>query len=167
MLGPLAAALKFAAVASGAAAGRTRSATSGHLPSLVLARSPSGKAKVCKTFIGGSIPPRASRFAASLDRDVVQITSNCCQMLWVSFTSRWKRFWSARPAQSLRRLRRRSHCGRGSTAASRENAANNSSLSRDIPRVRSKNAANCGRLVRESLSLNVGRAKELPVRENA
>src|ERR1700674_1199520 len=24
------------------------------------ARSPSGKAKVCKTFIGGSIPPRAS-----------------------------------------------------------------------------------------------------------
>jgi hypothetical protein len=25
------------------------------------ARSPSGKAKVCKTFIGGSIPPRASR----------------------------------------------------------------------------------------------------------
>ena len=25
-----------------------------------LARSPSGKAKVCKTFIGGSIPPRAS-----------------------------------------------------------------------------------------------------------
>jgi hypothetical protein len=26
------------------------------------ARSPSGKAKVCKTFIGGSIPPRASNF---------------------------------------------------------------------------------------------------------
>ena len=26
------------------------------------ARSPSGKAKVCKTFIGGSIPPRASSF---------------------------------------------------------------------------------------------------------
>ncbi len=26
----------------------------------VKARSPSGKAKVCKTFIGGSIPPRAS-----------------------------------------------------------------------------------------------------------
>jgi hypothetical protein len=26
-----------------------------------LARSPSGKAKVCKTFIGGSIPPRASK----------------------------------------------------------------------------------------------------------
>jgi hypothetical protein len=25
------------------------------------ARSPSGKAKVCKTFIGGSIPPRASK----------------------------------------------------------------------------------------------------------
>ncbi len=25
-----------------------------------MARSPSGKAKVCKTFIGGSIPPRAS-----------------------------------------------------------------------------------------------------------
>jgi hypothetical protein len=29
------------------------------------ARSPSGKAKVCKTFIGGSIPPRASKSAAS------------------------------------------------------------------------------------------------------
>ena len=28
--------------------------------SLDEARSPSGKAKVCKTFIGGSIPPRAS-----------------------------------------------------------------------------------------------------------
>jgi hypothetical protein len=27
------------------------------------ARSPSGKAKVCKTFIGGSIPPRASIFS--------------------------------------------------------------------------------------------------------
>jgi hypothetical protein len=27
------------------------------------ARSPSGKAKVCKTFIGGSIPPRASKAA--------------------------------------------------------------------------------------------------------
>ena len=27
------------------------------------ARSPSGKAKVCKTFIGGSIPPRASNAA--------------------------------------------------------------------------------------------------------
>lgn len=26
-----------------------------------VARSPSGKAKVCKTFIGGSIPPRASK----------------------------------------------------------------------------------------------------------
>jgi hypothetical protein len=25
-----------------------------------MARSPSGKAKVCKTFTGGSIPPRAS-----------------------------------------------------------------------------------------------------------
>ena len=30
------------------------------------ARSPSGKAKVCKTFIGGSIPPRASKFAAEV-----------------------------------------------------------------------------------------------------
>ena len=29
---------------------------------LNVARSPSGKAKVCKTFIGGSIPPRASSF---------------------------------------------------------------------------------------------------------
>ena len=29
------------------------------------ARSPSGKAKVCKTFIGGSIPPRASKFPAA------------------------------------------------------------------------------------------------------
>jgi hypothetical protein len=28
-----------------------------------VARSPSGKAKVCKTFIGGSIPPRASNFS--------------------------------------------------------------------------------------------------------
>ena len=28
------------------------------------ARSPSGKAKVCKTFIGGSIPPRASKAAS-------------------------------------------------------------------------------------------------------
>jgi hypothetical protein len=28
------------------------------------ARSPSGKAKVCKTFIGGSIPPRASNFSS-------------------------------------------------------------------------------------------------------
>ena len=28
--------------------------------SVATARSPSGKAKVCKTFIGGSIPPRAS-----------------------------------------------------------------------------------------------------------
>ena len=30
----------------------------------VSARSPSGKAKVCKTFIGGSIPPRASNFSS-------------------------------------------------------------------------------------------------------
>ena len=29
------------------------------------ARSPSGKAKVCKTFIGGSIPPRASKSTPS------------------------------------------------------------------------------------------------------
>ena len=29
-------------------------------------RSPSGKAKVCKTFIGGSIPPRASNHAPPL-----------------------------------------------------------------------------------------------------
>jgi hypothetical protein len=29
------------------------------------ARSPSGKAKVCKTFIGGSIPPRASNITIS------------------------------------------------------------------------------------------------------
>src|SRR5579862_4727302 len=29
------------------------------------ARSPSGKAKVCKTFIGGSIPPRASNSAVA------------------------------------------------------------------------------------------------------
>ena len=28
------------------------------------ARSPSGKAKVCKTFIGGSIPPRASKVSS-------------------------------------------------------------------------------------------------------
>src|SRR5882762_1331120 len=36
---------------------------SGRMEELVTtseARSPSGKAKVCKTFIGGSIPPRAS-----------------------------------------------------------------------------------------------------------
>ena len=31
------------------------------------ARSPSGKAKVCKTFIGGSIPPRASKFGAPIN----------------------------------------------------------------------------------------------------
>ena len=31
------------------------------------ARSPSGKAKICKTFIGGSIPPRASKFAAMIN----------------------------------------------------------------------------------------------------
>ena len=30
-----------------------------------VARSPSGKAKVCKTFIGGSIPPRASNLRSS------------------------------------------------------------------------------------------------------
>ena len=30
------------------------------------ARSPSGKAKVCKTFIGGSIPPRASNFFVNI-----------------------------------------------------------------------------------------------------
>src|SRR5208282_2600133 len=30
------------------------------------ARSPSGKAKVCKTFIGGSIPPRASKLSRTL-----------------------------------------------------------------------------------------------------
>ena len=32
------------------------------------ARSPSGKAKVCKTFIGGSIPPRASNFPSGRSR---------------------------------------------------------------------------------------------------
>ncbi len=31
------------------------------------ARSPSGKAKVCKTFIGGSIPPRASKMPLPCD----------------------------------------------------------------------------------------------------
>jgi hypothetical protein len=39
---------------------------SGRMEELVTAseaRSPSGKAKVCKTFIGGSIPPRASKAA--------------------------------------------------------------------------------------------------------
>jgi hypothetical protein len=37
---------------------------SGRIDNAPEARSPSGKAKVCKTFIGGSIPPRASRFSA-------------------------------------------------------------------------------------------------------
>jgi hypothetical protein len=32
------------------------------------ARSPSGKAKVCKTFIGGSIPPRASKMSPAPGR---------------------------------------------------------------------------------------------------
>jgi hypothetical protein len=35
------------------------------------ARSPSGKAKVCKTFIGGSIPPRASN-VFGLERSAVR-----------------------------------------------------------------------------------------------
>src|SRR6267142_1428237 len=36
-----------------------------------VARSPSGKAKVCKTFIGGSIPPRDSKIF-SQDRGIAQ-----------------------------------------------------------------------------------------------
>jgi hypothetical protein len=35
------------------------------------ARSPSGKAKVCKTFIGGSIPPRASKIPFSFRKSRV------------------------------------------------------------------------------------------------
>src|SRR5712692_7859738 len=38
------------------------------------ARSPSGKAKVCKTFIGGSIPPRASK-AAVFSADSIPASS--------------------------------------------------------------------------------------------
>ena len=34
------------------------------------ARSPSGKAKVCKTFIGGSIPPRASKHPFALQLEI-------------------------------------------------------------------------------------------------
>ena len=33
-----------------------------------VARSPSGKARVCKTLIGGSIPPRASKNSGPLPR---------------------------------------------------------------------------------------------------
>jgi hypothetical protein len=36
-----------------------------------VARSPSGKAKVCKTFIGGSIPPRASSNPPQLQRSEI------------------------------------------------------------------------------------------------
>ena len=41
-----------------------RSRMSGHGPAATTfpARSPSGKAKVCKTFIGGSIPPPRLQF---------------------------------------------------------------------------------------------------------
>src|SRR5271169_1486197 len=38
------------------------------------ARSPSGKAKVCKTFIGGSIPPRASNVFRPLNSNLVRRT---------------------------------------------------------------------------------------------
>jgi hypothetical protein len=41
------------------------------------ARSPSGKAKVCKTFIGGSIPPRASKFCG------VQICPEQVKRMWI------------------------------------------------------------------------------------
>jgi hypothetical protein len=36
------------------------------------ARSPSGKAKVCKTFIGGSIPPRASKLCQIIQHSAQQ-----------------------------------------------------------------------------------------------
>src|SRR5713226_716701 len=42
-----------------------------------VARSPSGKAKVCKTFIGGSIPPRASKIY-SQDRGTTQTQRGKC-----------------------------------------------------------------------------------------
>ena len=42
------------------------SSTAGGLFAFYGARSPSGKAKVCKTFIGGSIPPRASKILSKV-----------------------------------------------------------------------------------------------------
>src|SRR6266850_3091335 len=42
-----------------------------------VARSPSGKAKVCKTFIGGSIPPRASKIF-SQERDTTPSQRGKC-----------------------------------------------------------------------------------------
>src|SRR6266404_1011910 len=42
-----------------------------------VARSPSGKAKVCKTFIGGSIPPRASKIF-SQDRSTTRSQRGKC-----------------------------------------------------------------------------------------
>jgi hypothetical protein len=40
-----------------------------------MARWPSGKAKVCKTFIGGSIPPRASNPKSMLLKQLTLQTS--------------------------------------------------------------------------------------------
>jgi hypothetical protein len=48
------------------------------------ARSPSGKAKVCKTFIGGSIPPRASKICGKRKRKddaETQGTRSCAEIL--------------------------------------------------------------------------------------
>jgi hypothetical protein len=45
------------------------------------ARSPSGKAKVCKTFIGGSTPPRASKTSIKL----AVPANKCCIDFKVAF----------------------------------------------------------------------------------
>jgi hypothetical protein len=45
-----------------------------------VAQSPSGKAKVCKTFIGGSIPPCASKLTP-LQPDIPALAFLCIQII--------------------------------------------------------------------------------------